>query len=112
MYFLAKEFGNRRNEKKNKKKEEILKKVKDSIMIEEIVNEDIEKTTKSVKSPDEAVEAVNNMEKIIKSNKSNILWLAYQQGKIFEKFKVNENFIDMVKELGISKSTMLLKYQL
>ena len=92
--------------KRIRKKEDILKNVKDSIMIEEIVNEDIEKTTKSVKSPD------NNMEKIIKSNKSNILSLAYQQGKIFEKFKVNENFIDMVKELGISKSTILLKYQL
>ena len=32
-------------------------------MIEEIINEDIQKkTAKSVKSPDEAVEAVNNME--------------------------------------------------
>ena len=38
-------------------------------MIEEIVNEDIEKTAKSVKSPEQAVEAVNNAEKIIKSSK-------------------------------------------
>ena len=30
-------------------------------MIEEIVNEDLEKTAKSVKSSDEAVEAVNNV---------------------------------------------------
>ena len=67
------------------------------------------KTTKSVKSPGEAVEAVNNIEKIIRSSKCNILWLAYQQGQIFEKFKVNENFIDMVKEVGISKSTMIFK---
>ena len=35
------------------------------------------KTTKSVKSPGEAVEAVNNIEKIIRSSKCNILWLAY-----------------------------------
>ena len=55
-----------------------MKKVKESIMGEEIVNEDIEKKAKSVKSPEEAVEAVNNMEKVIKSNKCNILWLAYQ----------------------------------
>ena len=92
-----------------KTKEEILKKVKDSIMIEETVNEDIEKTAKSVKSPDEAVEKVNNMEKVIKSNTCNILWLAYQQGQIFEKFKLNENFIDIVKELGINTSTILFK---
>ena len=29
--------------------------------------------------------------------------------QIFEKFKVNENFIDMGKELGISKLTTLFK---
>ena len=79
-------------------------------MIEEIVNEDFEKKSNSIKSPDEAVEdVVKNMEKIIRSNKSNILWLAYQKGQIFEKFKVNENFIDMIKKLDISKSTILFK---
>ena len=65
------------------------------------------KQQKSVKSSEEAVETVNNMEKIIKSKKCNILWLAYQQGQIFEKFKMNDNFIHMVKKLGISKSTIL-----
>ena len=63
-------------------------------MMEEIVNEDFEKTLKSLKSPDEAVDI---MEKIIRNKKSNILWLAYQEGQIFEKFKANENFIDMIK---------------
>ena len=38
-----------------------------------------------------------------------MLWLAYQQGQIFEKFKANENFIDMIKNLGFSKSTILFK---
>ena len=89
-----------------KTKEEILKKVKVLILIGEIVNKDIEKTAKSVKNSEEAVEAVNNMEKIIKSSKCNILWLAYQQDQIFEKFKMNEIVIDMVKELEISKSTI------
>ena len=65
-------------------------------MMEETVNEDFEKTLKSMKSPDEAVDIVN-MEKIIRNKKSNILWLAYHQGQIFEKFKANENFIDMIK---------------
>ena len=35
------------------------------------------KKAKSVKSSEEAVETGNNMEKVIKSNKCNILWLAY-----------------------------------
>ena len=38
-----------------------------------------------------------------------MLWLAYQQSQIFEKFKMNESFIDEVKQLGISKSTILFK---
>ena len=45
--FLAKQIGKRRNEKT---KEEILKKVKNSIIIEEIVNEDIEKQQKVLKT--------------------------------------------------------------
>ena len=65
--------------------------------------------TKSVKSPKEAIEALNNMKKVIKSNKYNILWLAYQKSQIFEKFKMNDNFINMVKEFNISKSTILFK---
>ena len=77
-------------------------------MIEEIANEDIEKTAKSTKSQEKPIEAVKNMETIIKSNKGNMLRLA-QQGQIFEKFKTNENFIDMIKEFGISKSTVLFK---
>ena len=63
-----------------------MKQVKKSIMIDKKVNINIEKTTKYINSSEEAVEAVNEMEKIIKSNKYNILWLAYQQGRVFERF--------------------------
>ena len=58
-------------------------------MIEDIVNEDFEKTSNSIKSPDEAVDVVSNLEVRleVRSKKSNILLLAYQQGQIFEKFK-------------------------
>ena len=69
----------------------------------------MKKNIKQYKSPDEAVDVVNNVEKIIRSKKSNMSWLAYQQRQIFEKFKANENFIDMIKKLGISKSIILFK---
>ena len=39
----------------------------------------------------------------------NIIWLAYQQGKVFEKFKENTKFIKMVKQFGISKFTIIFK---
>ena len=68
-----------------------------------IVNEDIEKAAKNFKSSDQGVEAVINMEKNIKSNKCNILWLAYKQDQIFEKSKMNESFIDMVTAFEITK---------
>ena len=45
--FSAKKFTNQRNEKKNQKNQEkFLKKVKELIMMDEIVNEDIEKNSK------------------------------------------------------------------
>ena len=47
------------------------------------------------------------MEKIIRGKKSNILWIAYQQGQIFEKYKANENFTDTIKKFGTSKSSIL-----
>ena len=39
----------------------------------------------------------------------NIIWLAYQQGKVFEKFKENTKFIKMLKQFGISKFTIIFK---
>ena len=48
-----------------KTKEDIFEKVKDSIMMEEIVNEDFEKTSNTIKSPDEALDAVNDMQKLL-----------------------------------------------
>ena len=79
-------------------------------MMEEIVNEDFEKISNSIKIPDEAIiYVISSIEKIIRSKKSNILWLAYQQGQIFEKFIPNENFLDIMKKLGIRKSTVLFK---
>ena len=93
MYFsLAKEFGNWRNEKKNLKNHKENSEKVERFDNRRKVNEDNEKTAKSVKSPDGGVKAVNNMEKIIKSNKCNILPLAYQQGQIFAKFRSHWKF--------------------
>ena len=47
------------------------------------------------------------MEKIIKSKTCNILWLAYKQSQVFEKFKVDDNFIDTVKKIGIIKISIV-----
>ena len=46
------------------------------MLIDEIDNQDIENKAKNLKSLEEAVEVVNEMEEIRRSNKCCILWLA------------------------------------
>ena len=67
------------------------------------------KTVINVKSSEKAEAVVNQMEKIIKSNRCGILWLAYLEGHIFERFKLNDNFMNIVKKFVISKFTMVFK---
>ena len=38
-------------------------------------------------------------------NTYSILWLSYQQVQIFERFKLNDNFMNMVNQFGISDVT-------
>ena len=42
-----------------------------------------------------------------------MVWLAYYQGQIFQKFKEKERFVsDMVLKFGVSKSTIVFKIAL
>ena len=75
--FSLKNFGTDETTKSIKKnKEETTKHIKESILIGEIANQDIENKAKNVKGLEEAVEVSNEVEKIIKSNKYFLLWLA------------------------------------
>ena len=47
------------------------------------------------------------------NKKSDIVWSAYDQGQIFQKFKEKERFIsDMVSKFKVSKSTIVFKIAL
>ena len=49
----------------------------------------------------------------IKNKKSDIVWLAYYQGKLFQKFRSKERFVsDVVTKFKVSKSTIVLKIAL
>ena len=50
-----------------------------SIISDEIVNQNVENTDNNVKSSEEAMEVVKEIDKITRSNKYSILWLANQQ---------------------------------
>lgn len=58
------------------------------------------------------VAVIGKFEDIRKSKKKqqkSIIWLAYQQGKIFLRFKENEKIVKMITELDLSSYTNSLK---
>lgn len=71
------------NVKKPKKtKEEINNQLEESIMRDDNMNIDMQKSARKVKSSEEAAAVIQEMGKIIRSKRSNMLWLTNQQGKM------------------------------
>ena len=55
----------------------------------------LEEKASKVKNTEDAAAVIREFDKIIKNKKKKIVWLAYQQGKVFEKF--SKNVIDIAK---------------
>ena len=93
--------------------EQLLQKLLDSLISkEEIETKNLEELIKNTSNPNDAIGLVKKLDwisKLTKSSKNNILVWAYQQGKVFQKFKSNNNFVSAVTEFGISKTTMNFK---
>ena len=81
----------------------------DSFVHDEINKEELSARADNVKNCQEVVKIIKECENIIKKNKKNIIRFAYEQGKIFKKFKKNAKFKDLVKQFGINKSTIIFK---
>ena len=98
-----------------KTKSEIKKELEDSLASsKKNENADIEEIANNyTESKEGAAKAISKFEEIIKNKKSDIVWLAYYQGKIFQKFKSKERFVnDMVTKFKVSKSTIVFKIAL
>ena len=77
-------------ETQNQVRMQYLEKLCESIMTKEFESKGgIEELSKNVDNPDDAVEVIKKIEKIIKNKKNNIFTLAYYQGIIFRTFKTN-----------------------
>ena len=64
-------------------------------------------------SEEDVAKVVHNLEEIIRNKKNDIVWLAYHQIKIFQKFRLKERFVnDMVSKFKVSKSAIVLKIAL
>ena len=97
-----------------KTKTEIKKELEDSIVNGKKNENDnmLERVNECITNED-AVKAVQEFEQIIQNKKSDIVWLAYYQGQIFQKFREKERFIsDMVLKFHVSKSTIVFKIAL
>ena len=95
-----------------KTKSEIKKDLEDPIANGE-KNENTEMTNNCMEREEDAAKVIPKFEEIIKNKKSDIVWLAYYQGKIFQKFRSKERFVnDVVTKFKVSKSTILFKLAL
>ena len=89
---------------------QLLQKLLDSLISkEEIETKCLEKLIKNTSNPNDAIQLVKKLVKLTKCSKNNILVWAYQQGKVFQKFKSNNKFVSAVTEFGISKTTINFK---
>ena len=60
-----------------------------------------------------AIQVIQEFEEIIQNKKSYIVWLAYYQGQVSQKFREKEKFVsDMVSKFNVSKSTIVFKITL
>ena len=87
-------------------KSEIKKKLEHSIASgKKSENTDIEQMAKNcTESKKDVAKIIHEFEEIIRNKKGDIVWLAYHQGKIFQKFRLKERFVnDMVSKFKVSK---------
>ena len=100
---------------KKKTKFEIKKELEGSIAnSKKNKNTDIEEMANNcTESEEDAAKNIHEFEEIIKNKKSDIVGLAYYQGKIFQKFRSKERFVnDMVSKFKVSKLTIVFKIAL
>ena len=90
-----------------KTKSEIKKELEESIAKRRNENVDMQDKANGCKTIEDAVKAIQIFEQIIQNKKSDIVWLAYYQGQIFQELREKERFVgDMVLKFLTSKSTI------
>ena len=95
---------------KSLSKEEIKKKLLDSMTIDEIVEFDnLNKEAEDTQDPEEAAKIFKRYEDIIKTKNKRIINVAYHQGQVFKRFKEKEKFAKLVGELGYHKTTIIFR---
>ena len=85
-----------------KTKSEIKRKLEESIVNgKRNKNADMQQKVNVCITSEDALKVIQELEQIIKNKKSDIVWLAYYQGQLFQKFKEKESFVSMFLKLTI-----------
>ena len=91
-------------------KEQIKKKLLDSMTIDEVVEfDDLNKEGEETQDPEEEAKMIKRYEDIIKMKNKGIINIAYHQGQVFKRFKEKEKYAKLVSELGFYKTTIIFK---
>ena len=99
-------------QKNRKTNLEIKKELEDSI-INRKSNQNTEMLEKvSNVTSEDAAKVAQEFGQIIKNKKSDIIWLTYYKGNIFQNFKEKERFLSMVSQFGVTKSKIVFKIAL
>ena len=89
-------------EKIKKTKSEIKRDLEESIVNgKRNKNADMQLKVNVCITSEDALKVIQELEQIIKNKKSDIVWLGYYQGQIFQKFKEKESFVSMFLKLTI-----------
>ena len=73
--------------------------------MESVTKTQMQEKVNNVTTSEDAAKIVQEFQQIVKNKKkSDITWLTYHQGQIFQKFKEKERFVSMVPQFGVSKS--------
>ena len=82
----------------------------ESIIINNAIRIDnLNELAEKVEKPEDAANIIQQYEEILRINRKGIISVAYYQVKLFKRFKEKEKFIQMVSNLKIHKSTIVLK---
>ena len=83
----------RTDKKARQSKQEVKKKLEESLIGEKHENKDIEGKAYNVENKEEVAVVIQGFEELIRTNKNNIAWVAYHQGKITDRFKERQRKI-------------------
>ena len=77
--------------------------------IAEIEIEELKQKVDKVEKLEDAADVIKTYEDLIRTKKKSIIPIAFHQEKVFKWFKDKENFIKLVKEFKVHKSTIIFK---